>query len=202
MGEPELLTPLWLAICFLKETTDCMIEEGEPNCDDAKRLIKGSLYTFTMGANAFHQYAQEALKGLSRLNLDDRRVKYTLGLFKHLRNQPTQATVEEILRFFWGEGKPFRPFVRHCIRSWYFELATDLLLAFWKLPNDWLRRLRKCAYQECSEPYFLDRTAAGRSRFCPGSKGKHKTYHHRKLAKQSARPSASPVTPRRVKKKI
>jgi hypothetical protein len=46
------------------------------------------------------------------------------------------------------------------------QLACDLLLTLWQASEDWFRRLRKCRYDKCRKPYFLDRAPAGHATFC------------------------------------
>src|SRR5215813_13767243 len=61
-------------------------------------------------------------------------------------------------------------------------VCASALLNLWKESDDWLRRLRRCAYPKCDTPYFLDRTTARRSRFC-GSK--HRQYDRRRRLKET-----------------
>ena len=182
-GDPKLLISLWMAVGTIKEATDCMVKTDDPRCKNARSIIKGDLHQLMVGAKRCLQDAQEALTRLPKLNLSNESIRYMRGLFESFRNQPTFDNFDDIMTVFSGEGEAYREFVRLSLRYLYLDISSDLVLFFWNCPDDWLGRLRKCAYQECTAPYFLDRTAAGHTRFCPASKGKHKTYYHRKSSK-------------------
>jgi hypothetical protein len=55
-------------------------------------------------------------------------------------------------------------------------LAADLVLAFWRTDANFLLRVRQCAYERCSEPFFADKASSKHSRFCSPA---HRQANHR-----------------------
>jgi len=81
------------------------------------------------------------------------------------RSSANEATVGDL--FAYGEAES------NC------EEASKLVHIFLSAPEEWLSRLRKCGYEKCKTPYFIDEAPGSHARFCSDK--------HRVAANRAAR---------------
>lgn len=152
--EPRAMVTLWVAVNAIKEAVHQIIEQKNPRSKCIRHIIRPTIHQVRDVQMAFeakrHQVILRANPGVDAFDL---RAKGRL------------------------DARSLHLAMRMMLSASYCGIVTGILQNFLRLPDDYLRRLRRCKWPKCPRPYFVDRAAAARAAYCPGSD--HRIRHWR-----------------------
>jgi hypothetical protein len=162
--EPRAMVTLWVAVNAIKEAVHQIIKQKNPRSKCVRHIITPTIHRVRdvqMGFEAKkHQVMLRANPGVDA---------FDLGTKGGLDARSLQLAI------------PLE------VSAGYCGFVTGILENFLGLSADYLRRLRRCKWPKCRNPYFVDRAAGARAAYCRGSN--HRIKHWREThPKQRQRP--------------